>query len=1246
MITDYFQTFNLQPKQIQPNSKFNENTTLRMVTFNIQTMDNIHRMHELVRKCRDSQIHIVTFQGTCWGITNTWTIGQYQVYHFGKQPGSSHKHAGIMTMVHQSLLKDRVVNEYNIDQGRVSALRIHDRHVDITIVNAYIPTEESNSSAPTWKKLDQFLCKLPKRTTTIIGIDSNAHIKMDQTTPHWSKQNHEGMHTKTNKNGEALTMMLIKHNMHLANTRTKHKNWTKQAPDGKSQSLIDFIIVPSSIQNTLGSVHGPDYDDELGFRRECTAIDHLPVRADIKVPYKWTKNPPRETPAWDSRLLAKAAQEWEQERRNKMMKNPKETNADLISLANQLREQIQLNLQTQGITKHDLQDYTTTDIDDLASKLETTTNEALQQIFPYASNQQAKQDYIKKSEWDMILQRQTSWKEIIQASRSTSIKRLGIQQIFNMLKRYAKWRKQHRQTNAAVRQAKRKHIDELIEKANEGEGQLAERAKHAIIRRLAPKPQTRPQTLKNSKGEYAHSSEQEQLIYDDLVKQTWKGTRTESWEEVTNTNKTPLTLHVTSPYVNAAFRRCKTGKAMRKGTRPAEALHIAGDIIAESEVQLWKAVAYQRRMPDRWVISDVVMIPKPGKDPSDLNNRRGINKVDSGLKAFSSYVQRQTSPNLQKDSQCEWGGLKHKSIRQPLLIVNMLIHRAKRAKMDLAIFSGDIKKAFDSADHEKLDEAVCQFVTDPVFAGLIMDRHENIQFRFQLHDLTEVTYRIAQGAVQGCSLGPMAFTLYYRAYLHYLRTKRTRKQHDNMTFRTSIHALHTAINDDPSNANCGIAKDLVQPEAPTWLKATNSGTLTFVDDHLEIWAIRNAGELRSVFKPFIDAQQQYNLETNFNKTQIAIVPRGKQSVKRLKSYGGSFRIHKGESVRLTKKITYLGTIIDTNGSSRSAIINRVRAAQKAHKRLTPRLYRSSKYTIQQKISIYKLHEVTTLLSGLDTMAMNKGDLEVLERYQNRCIRHITKSPAHIDHVTNADIRKQHDVPTIASMLRKQRLNFLKDIYQHPEENQQVLAVMHGTCEWEATIPSSSNNPIIKQLNGDMQALWYGVHKDGLFFNSPPPVTWSTDYINPSMQKWLVGRSPEQIKSVLSYTDDREETRKARSGCTVTIDQTDHKCSTCGVCFTNACSLAVHKVRKHGEQNRARAQVHDDKCPGCDKVFSNRINAQRHWQAQICVHNRTAIRTIEQVAEQQTRSSGAHDERQDSHIARSLLDYFRSAASIH
>ena len=128
-----------------------------------------------------------------------------------------------------------------------------------------------------------------------MGMDSNAHIKMDQTNAHWNKQTNEDKHTKTNKNGESLALMLIKHNLHLANTRTKHKNWTKQAPDGKSHSLIDFIIVPSALQDTLGVVPGPDYDDTLGFRRECTTIDHVPVRANIKVPYKWKKSAQRNT---------------------------------------------------------------------------------------------------------------------------------------------------------------------------------------------------------------------------------------------------------------------------------------------------------------------------------------------------------------------------------------------------------------------------------------------------------------------------------------------------------------------------------------------------------------------------------------------------------------------------------------------------------------------------------------------------------------------------------------------------------------------------------------------------------------------------------------------------------------------------------------------------------------------------------------------------------------------------------------
>jgi hypothetical protein len=105
---------------------------------------------------------------------------------------------------------------------------------------------------------------------------------------------------------------------------------------------------------------------------------------------------------------------------------------------------------------------------------------------------------------------------------------------------------------------------------------------------------------------------------------------------------------------------------MCKDTRPAELLHIADDISAPSELALWQGIARARRIPNRWAISDVILIPKAGKDPCVILNRRGINKIDSGLKAFSTYVQIQTAPLVQKDAEGEWGGLQHNSIKQPL----------------------------------------------------------------------------------------------------------------------------------------------------------------------------------------------------------------------------------------------------------------------------------------------------------------------------------------------------------------------------------------------------------------------------------------------------------------------------------------------------------------------------------------------------------------------------------------------------
>ena len=146
-----------------------------MVTFNITTLDGNSRIQEIARHCKKHGIHVLCLQGTCWGITNTWKIEHYTCFHVGKKQGAAHKHAGVAILIHSSLLQDCTVHEHHVEQGRCMAVRLSSRHRDITIISAYIPTEESKQSHDTWHAMTKFLNSLPRRTTIIIGL-SLIHI--------------------------------------------------------------------------------------------------------------------------------------------------------------------------------------------------------------------------------------------------------------------------------------------------------------------------------------------------------------------------------------------------------------------------------------------------------------------------------------------------------------------------------------------------------------------------------------------------------------------------------------------------------------------------------------------------------------------------------------------------------------------------------------------------------------------------------------------------------------------------------------------------------------------------------------------------------------------------------------------------------------------------------------------------------------------------------------------------------------
>ena len=768
---------------------------------------------------------------------------------------------------------------------------------------------------------------------------------------------------------------------------------------------------------------------------------------------------------------------------------------------------------------------------------------------------------------------------------------------------FVTWRRQKRAVQRNVKHAKREQLDKMLAEAEAAEGNADLRLKHNIINKLAPKTKGQKQALKMQNGMYAHTAKQELETYDTMVKNIWNGHRINPYDDMYNSSrrdsnqryaKPSLALDATIADVRAAFRKCKSHKAMSKDTRPAELLHIANDIYAARLVQ--------------------------------------------------------------DDAEGEWGGLQHKSIRQPLLITDIMIHRAKRAKMDLAVFAGDIHKAFDCADHRMLAQALPRFIDHPVWPCIIEDRHSYIVFRFTLTDGTEALYRIEQGAVQGCSLGPLAFNIYYRAFLRHLAGLRQPHQHRIMQFRVDGYSL---FNQTDVNIVADHDHNIVASFAEYRPVAVAMHSLTFVDDHLEMWAVRNAREVREIFRPFIETQQLFHLQTNFKKTQMAIVPRGRQSRKRLRSYGGQFTIHKGEPMKLQTQIKYLGSIIDVHGSNKPAVQERMRAARAAHVRLTPGVYRSRTYSMKSKIQLYKTHEVTVLLSGLDIRVLNKGELDMVERYQSRSLRHIARSPAHVHKETNEHLRERLGVNTIESLLQVQRLTFYRDIFMRPYLNRQVIAALFGHSVWDAHKPTIKTLPHLKQLHSDICALWKSLHVGDL---REVPTMWSATTVCPQMQKWLLEVNKSDIKALLSTKSIREQENatKRKTQRPVLHEDEGVACDICGQILADPHAVSVHKWSKHRVRNPLRAQVEETKCPGCDKHFSCTVNARSHWVKQICVKNGTAIRTQAQIAEMvhaspptgtrsassstdnmQTVFSRAVSTGSSQRVARTLSDYFRT-----
>ena len=148
------------------------------------------------------------------------------------------------------------------------------------------------------------------------------------------------------------------------------------------------------------------------------------------------------------------------------------------------------------------------------------------------------------------------------------------------------------------------------------------------------------------------------------------------------------------------------------------------------------------------------------------------------------------------------------------------------------------------------------------------------------------------------------------------------------------------------------------------------------------------------------------------------------------AYQFTFR---GETIRATTVIECLGCQVESQGNTRAEAQMRVIKAQTRYS-CGPWAPRS--IGLSTKIRLWQTLVRSILLYAAEHHTWLLRDVETLEKWQNRALRHIARSHGHMSRERTQDFRKKLGVHTVVSTLQVRRLLWAKKWLReeaYPEE---------------------------------------------------------------------------------------------------------------------------------------------------------------------------------------------------------------------
>ena len=1183
---------------------------LLVVSYNVESMGSEDRTKEIVLAMEKKGVDIALLMGTRSQYGGDAKMGCYRGFYQEAGTMGHDKWAGTLVMIKNELLKRVVVRKMHWINSRAMAIRLKGSFIDITVVVAYapgmhLPDKEKDKF---WKILGCNIRALPRRTGVIFGIDANGHIGRDA----GQAVGNAGA-TKWNGNGMELVKVVEEGKLVLLNTRESCNDpgWTWQRRDTQAKTKIDYVGVSRHMEGDVIENVGAMQWEEI--HKQGCPLDHRAVGIRIRIRtvaerglgnngmgYHAAKEMRQAHP-----VLTRAYKAYAESVENEYRKEPKEVS----------KEDIDLIGMVQGIFRDHLEkgwDNNGT-VDQRVEALQSAAEasyQALEEMAPKIRSRQ-KKEYIGEDLKAKIDAKAAAWKTVKEVGRRTlgtdweiQMKVPGARPIGGELTQvWEHWDNLRREVRQQVRKEKMEWQEKLIEEIGTTQG---EEDIFKAVKRLAPKEWKKRLALRKEGGGWCHTVEEEleevRKYSTEYLKQVSEaqeeggvaeeGEEDGEDEQIEQGEGSSDEDEPTIQEVKLSFRTTPPNKATPGWSVPTKLWVINEDETAEKWQQIWSDIGKDQSYPKRWEEQKVVWLEKPGKDPQYQKNLRGVLLQDGAAKAYLTWLQSRYRRRMKgKWGKHAFGAIPGRGTQQALVRVLATRERMRLEKRSSVLYLGDNIKAFDRIKRSKVLRQIGKKLGRGKLYKRIKERYKSTKAVTEKEG-QRLVMNMVQGVPQGDPNGPPHYGTGYEGVLEEVDVARSEEGWEKLTFSFVAE---------------------VGEERGQVLQEEEERTM-FVDDQLEMAAhvghnTREAVEntVKRMVKPIFKAQESWEVEVGWDKTQVIIDLYGRHAQKVLRAIGGVIDLGDGISIKVTKKAGYLGTKIGGHlDAIQEDIGDKIRKADGVMARLG-NVWRHRTLAVCRKVMLYKALVRTVMLYSMECRVLPKSQLQRLEAAQTRHIRRIIKEPAHVNRLSNEGVREKAGIESVQSWLQKLRLGLLRKMVREP--NQAVWAAIFGWIGQGLPDGRVKKTERIDLIRDDLTELirrldmeWEGVgwrERGG-----------SRVKISQAVWELVAKTSKKGINKVLRYDTEVEGRRRARQG---PDREPTHVCveAGCGKAFPSFAQLQTHRMGAHNYRVEARRLVSGSTCLICKKQYADQRGAQLQVQ-RVCLRRATEAQLEEAI----------------------------------